>query len=149
MRFVTWAIGTALVVTCANSSRSEEMQFANKNWADNGEAVGISGTMKGDGVAYKNNTYAIWCRNDRKECVVSSIDQVGDHVMGRMEYPYSIPILRWDANEVVAEDEPSSCFRMTLTILRNSRTATWVLEGINQGKTGCDKDRWVHRWSIE
>jgi hypothetical protein len=116
-----------------------------------GLSVGISGTMKGDGVIYKNNTHAIWCIKDRQECLVSSIQQIGDNLMGRLDYPYSVPIVRWNDHEVVAATEVSdwTCVRTTITIMRNSQTATWVDERVNAGKGTCSNDKWVHRWSIE
>jgi hypothetical protein len=150
---VRLALGVFMLsVMGVHASWSAEIRFDGKNYADvMGLSVGISGTMKGDGVIYKNNTYAIWCIKDRKECLVSSIEQIGDNLMGRLQYPYSVPIIRWNDYEIVASNELTdwSCLKMTITIMRSSKTATWVEEGVHLGKEGCAKDKWVHRWSIE
>jgi len=133
-----------------NVAWSAEIQFNRKNYADNADlAVGISGTLKGKDVG--NNTYAIWCMKVRNECLVTSIEQIGDNHMGRLQYPYSVPIVRWSDNEIVAVSEVDSwtCERTMITILRNSQTAAWVEERVNAGKGTCSNDKWVHRWSIE
>ena len=135
-----------------DASWSAQIRFDEKNYADQMDlSVGISGTMRGEGVIYKNNSYAIWCIKDRRECLVTSIEQIGDNLMGRLEYPYSVPIIRWTDHEVVAETEVNTwtCVKTSITILRNSQTATWVEERVNAGKGTCSNDKWVHRWSIE
>jgi hypothetical protein len=134
-----------------DTSWGGEIKFDGKNYVDNGLAVGISGTMKGDGIIYKNNSYAIWCIDDHKECLVTSIEQIGENLMGRLEYPYSVPIIRWSEHEVVAATEVNTwtCVRITITIMRNSKTATWIEERVNAGKGTCSNDKMVHRWLIE
>jgi hypothetical protein len=134
-----------------DTSWSAEIQFDGKNYVDNGAAVGISGTMKGNGILYKRNTYAIWCNKERAECLVTSIEQIGENLMGRLEYPYGVPIIRWGEYEVVAATEVNTwtCVRITITIMRNSKTATWIEERVNAGKGTCSNDKMVHRWSIE
>ena len=150
---VRLALGVFMLsVMGVHASWSAEIRFDGKNYADvMGLSVGISGTMKGEGVIYKNNTYAIWCIKDRRECLVSSIEQIGDNLMGRLDYPYSVPIIRWNDYEVAAATEVNTwtCVRTTITIMRNSQTATWVEERVNAGKGTCSNDKWVHRWSIE
>lgn len=86
-----------------------------------------------------------------RECTVTSIEQIGDNLMGRLEYPYDVPVILWSKNQVIASNEvlPWTCVKITITILRSSQTATWVDEGTNVGKQGCGKDRWVHRRSID
>jgi hypothetical protein len=153
MRVKFVALGIFMLrMMSAHTSWSAEIKFDGKNYADQmGLSVGISGTMKGEGVIYKNNTYAIWCIKDRRECLVSSIEQIGDNLMGRLDYPYSVPIIRWNDYEVAAATEVNTwtCVRTTITIMRNSQTATWVEERVNAGKGTCSNDKWVHRWSIE
>jgi hypothetical protein len=129
----------------------QEVKFDEKNFQDNGVGVGISGTMTGNGVPYKNNTYAIWCNKFRKECLVSSIADLGNGVMGRLDYPYALPIVSWKEYEVIAADEPSDlhCLRTVITISRASHTASFVEEWINQGKGSCENKPWIHRWAIE
>jgi hypothetical protein len=152
MRWIILAVAVMASATFVNNSLGAEMIFADKHFVDTPGAVGISGTMKGNFVPYKNNTYSIWCMKDREECLIASIDQLNDHLMGRMGYPYALPIIRWDEYQVVAAEEPSvsSCQRTTITIMRSSQTATWVTEGINRKKPQCEKDTLtILKWSIE
>ena len=131
----------ALAFMGVEKSWSSDIRFN-----DNSVVVGIAGTMKGYDIA-PTNSYAIWCMQERKECLVSSLDQIGDKV----NYPYSVPIVRWSNTEIVAASEVNSwtCVRTLITILRNSQTATWVEERVNAGKGTCSNDKMVHRWSIE
>ena len=74
------------------TSRDNDIVFAPKNFADNGQSVGSSGTLTGDGVAYKNNTTVVYCEKDRKECFSYSIEQIGHNQIGRLDYPGTYPI---------------------------------------------------------
>lgn len=98
--------------------------------------VGASGTMTGAGIAYPNNTYAIHCVKDRKECWIASIEQIGPNQIGRLSGPYAYPITRWDAREIVAQDE-SLCMRTTLNLLFASQAVVMVEEPINQTSAQC------------
>jgi len=81
------AIALFFIMISSSNGWGEEIRFDSKNYSDNADlAVGISGTMKGDGVIYKNNTYAIWCMKERRECLVSSIAQIAPNLMGRLDY---------------------------------------------------------------
>jgi hypothetical protein len=69
-------------------------------------------------LAYKNNTYAIACYRDREECFVTYIEQIGEKQIGRIEYPYVYPVIKWDADENVAAEELTmlGCSKTTVTI---------------------------------
>jgi hypothetical protein len=71
----------ATAITSVAAALSADMEFDSKNFLDNGEAVGIAGTMKGEGLIYKNNTYAIRCMQSNRQCTVTSIEQIGDNIM--------------------------------------------------------------------
>ncbi|MDB5608696.1 MAG: hypothetical protein JWP25_5596 [Bradyrhizobium sp.] len=154
--FIALAMALGSVISCVNSARCADgdIIFDSKNFADNGLAVGITGTLTGDGVLFKNNTYSIWCIKDREECLIATIAQMsggGNHI-GRLDYPYSMPITKWTVSEVVASDDPSewSCFKTTITIERKSETALWVQEPINQAKPACLKsDTKIHKLTIK
>lgn len=154
--FMASAMALGSVMLFVNSARCAEgdIIFDSKSFADNGLAVGISGTLTGDGVLFKNNTYSIWCIKDRRECLIATIAQMsgsGNHI-GRLDYPYTMPITKWTASEVVAADDPSdwSCFKTTITIERKSETALWVQEPINQANPACLKsDTKIHKLTIK
>jgi hypothetical protein len=152
VRFVAVVLAIfTTAMTSVTTARSADIRFDGKNFLDNGEVVGIAGTMKGEGAIYKNNTYAIRCMQSSRQCIVTSIEQIGDNLMGRLQYPYDVPVIVWSKDEVIASSEvlPWTCMKTTITILRSSQTATWVDEGTNVGKQGCGKDKWVHRSSID
>jgi hypothetical protein len=144
-------LAIAFFVVSSPACWGNEIKFDGKHYSDGDEAVGISGTMKGDGVTYKNNTYAIWCMKERRECLVSSIAQIGPNLMGRLDYPFIVPIARWTDSEIFATEHASewACFSISIAIQRKSKMAYWLEESTNQGKGTCDSKRWSHRWSIE
>ncbi|MGA8171116.1 MAG: hypothetical protein WB816_09870 [Methylocystis sp.] len=59
------ALVAAFSIDTARGS-DDNIMFDNKHFHDFGSSVGISGTLTGDGLAYKNNTYSILCVKDRQ-----------------------------------------------------------------------------------
>jgi len=56
VRFIVAAllIVFTTAITSVTAAWSADIEFDGKNFLDNGEVVGIAGTMKGEGVIYKN-----------------------------------------------------------------------------------------------
>ena len=136
---------------------NDQIIFSAKNFADP-EQVGIygfvtmSGTLTGDGLAYPNNTYNIGCVRDQQICAVSSIEQIGPKQIGRMEGPKWFPIVKWNALEIVATDEPGTfgCIKITITIDRKQQTLLWSEEPANQNLANCkETDTNIHKYTIE
>ena len=125
----------------------EDITFAPKNWWDTGESVGISGTLTGDDIAYRNNTYAIACYNQLGSCFATSVEQIGPKQIGRMDYPYRLAIIQWTPYEVVARDE-ASCVTITVTLSRKSQTALWVEQPTDKQQPFCNPTK-IHNWTIE
>lgn len=138
-------------------SGSEDIIFGSKVFYDGGETVYITGTITGDGLAYKNNTVMITCYRDRKECLFHSVDQIGPHQIGRLDLPSVYPIAKWDASEIMATDSypihssyPVHCRKVTISIERKSENAIRVEEPINQTRAACkDADTKLYKWTIE
>jgi hypothetical protein len=87
-----------------HSGEEHEIMLSDKSYADRGPdavQVGISGTLTGEGVAYKNNTYNILCEKERRVCDVASFEQIGPNQMGSLDYVGSYSITKWNAYEVV------------------------------------------------
>lgn len=135
----------------------DQLIFAAKSFYDSKQTVrdgyvAISGTLTGEGLGYPNNTYSIACFQDRKECVLSYVEQIGHYQIGHMEAPTVYPIEKWDAYEIVAADEPGPrrCTKVTITIERRQGTLLWVQEPINQTIPACkDSDTKIYKWTIE
>lgn len=154
MRRIILVMGTISAAVCVNNAwaSDDDIIFDNKHFHDLGDSIGISGTLTGDGLAYKNNTYSIFCVKDRQECFIASIEQIGERLVGRLDYAYSIPITKWNADEVVATQEASdlSCWKTTITLTRKTQTALWVEEPINRSLAQCQKlDGKVKYYTIE
>jgi hypothetical protein len=151
MRMIVLCAALVLLAHPA-AAADDDIVFAPKNFADLGEFVGISGTLTGADIAYKNNTYAIACIKNRKECLVTSIEQIGHNQIGRLQYPYSYPVVSWTAAQVVASEESSTfgCYRVIITITRKTESALWVEEPVNQSTPQCEKsDGRVRKYTVD
>jgi hypothetical protein len=127
---------------------------ANSNLNLGNGIVSISGTLTGDGVAYKNNSYSVTCYEDRRECLVYSVDQIYSNQVGFLETPTFYPITKWTLDEIVASEDVvplvPKCTRITISIERKTEEAIWVEEPINQASVACkDADTQVHKYTIE
>lgn len=151
--FYLW-LGLCLFPAAAHSydSGEEHVKFAPKNFYNSEGSVGISGTLTGPDLGFKVNSYAITCIKEFNHCVVASAEAIGDNHIGRLDYPYLVPIIKWSDYEVVAQEEMPlfACYRLTFTITRKQQTALWVQEPVNQTKPDCAKsDGKYRKYTIE
>jgi hypothetical protein len=125
--------------------------FAQKSYYETPALVTVSGTLKGDGMAYPNNTYSIACFQDRKECWLTSVEAIGGQQVGRMDAPYEYEIRKWSPSEVVAGDDGTfGCFKTTITIERRSQQVLWVEEPVNQTQVMCAKsENKIKKYTLE
>ena len=136
---------------------ADDILFAPKAFSDFFGQVYIAGTLTGEGVAYKNNTRAITCFKDLKHCLVTSIDQIGPNLIGRMDAPPSYPVITWDDTQVIASSGwpifssgMTHCRKTTIVIRRKFEAADWIEEPINRSLPACkDADRRTYTWTIE
>jgi hypothetical protein len=153
MRRLLMVMGVLTVCVGDCWGADDDITFAPKNFFELGDdSVGISGTLTGDDLAYKNNTRSVLCMKERKECYVSSIEQIGDHQIGRLDYVSIYPITKWSTYEVTAAEELSDfgCSRTTITITRKSQSALWLEEPVNQARPHCLKSYGkVRKFTIE
>ncbi len=152
MRIFVFSAALALTNVQLAAAADNEIVFAAKIFSDLGEYVGVSGTLSGTDVAYKNNTYAIACIKDRQECLVTYIEQIGPNQLGRLDYPVVYPIVNWTPTHVVASEALTSfgCARVTITIDRKTEPAMWVDEPVNQSTSKCEKsDGRVRTYTVE
>lgn len=155
-------IAALLLVSCKGQQTEQDADpivFAPKSFHD-GERTGpthglvyVAGTLTGPDIGYENNSTAITCYKDRMECLVYQVRQIGKNQIGRLDWPNSYPITKWAPEEVVASsgtDDAVNCNRTTISILRSTETALWVIEPINQSQAQCkDSNTKVIKWTIE
>jgi hypothetical protein len=140
----------------AVADQNDQIIFAGKAFYNSEAVVTMTGTLTGPHLAYPNNTYNITCYRDRKECVVSSIEQIGHNQISTMYAPLTYPIVKWSTDEIIAKDETgplpklTGCLRTTITIERQEKSALWVEEPINQTDPFCkNADTNVNKYTIE
>ena len=158
MRWI--AVGTVMLAAafCEHSWGADDddlVVFAPKLFTDlpaHGSVV-ISGTLTGEGIAYKNNTVSISCYKTRRECYIAYIQQIAHNQMGQMQKVEFFRITKWSDDEVVAMQNVTQldCVRATIVIDRKSKTALYVREPVNQTRSPCV--RWpapkLYKWTIE
>jgi hypothetical protein len=140
-----------------DDTSDQDIIFGKKTFVDNPEILGgyvsISGTLTGDGIAYKNNTVNISCYRDRMECWASKIDQIGFNQVGDLRPPNVFLIRIWNADEVAA-DNGLNCPRLSITLDRKAKTAIWVqgVSSVNNDRedNSCTyPDKRTYEWTIE
>jgi hypothetical protein len=152
---VVGALGAFAFVTYRDINRkkaTDNIIFPMKVFSDQDATVVISGTLTGKELAYPNNSYLIICTKDEQQCLTTYVQQIGHNQMGRIEIPNSIPIRKWDAKEIVAADEvfDFTCSKTTITLSRQTQTALWVEEPVNQTRPACSRaDTEIHKYTIE
>jgi hypothetical protein len=115
--------------------------FDDKRYQDGENLVYVAGSRTGQGVSYPDNTMAIVCWRAKMQCWMASVEGISKDScqIGRMEWPTSLPIIRWSDREIVAaEPEPSvACSKLTVVIDRGLHTTLLINEPINIKSSSC------------
>jgi len=152
------SLSFAIMFTALGCTRQEgQIVFAPKAFYDSAQTTGegqvyVAGTLTGDGVAYKNNTVAVTCYQDRMECLTSSVEQIGSNQVGRLDSPVTYSVIKWAPDEIVAGDsgDAPDCRKVTINIVRKTASVVWVEEPVNQSRANCkDADTRLLKWTIE
>lgn len=88
-------VATMLISSAVMAADDDDLIFAPKSFYDSGKigadgGVHVSGTLTGPDLGYKNNTYSISCFKERRECLYTSIEQIGPKQLG--SGPIKIPL---------------------------------------------------------
>ena len=92
--------------------------------------------MTGPEIAYPNNTMGLTCYRDRNYCSNMFVHATGTNHIARMDPPNEYDIVKWDDEEIIAEDQ-STCQKITIRIACKARQVAWVEEPINQTEPSC------------
>jgi hypothetical protein len=124
------SVAQGQVTVYAPSTPSEKITFDSKRYFDHGASVYVAGTLTGERVPYPNNSISITCYEDRRECLVVQVEQIGKNLIGRITSPEEYPIVRWNEREIVATDDDTSasprCRIVIISIERKTHVATWI-----------------------
>jgi hypothetical protein len=134
----------------------ENIVFAQKaffNGLQSGpQIVYAAGSLTGPHVGYKNNYTAITCYQDRMECVMTTVDQIGENQIGRVGLPDFMDVTKWDKDVIVAGEQTdiAGCRHLTITILRPAETAYGNEEPTKSSNPECKKEsQEIVKWTIE
>jgi hypothetical protein len=144
---VAWLASEKMRNSSALPASDEDIVFSRKLFQSTKAYVYVVGTLAGDWIAYKNNTYSILCLP--QECIVANTEQIGPRQVSRIDGPVVYPVVRWTDDEVVASDD-SLCAKITITIDRRTETLLWVETPINQTEIACkNADNTVRKATME
>jgi hypothetical protein len=144
---LAWSLASQFVPTEANPPYDQDIVFPIKTFLSTDAFVAAKGTLTGDWLAYKNNTFSILCLPE--ECIVADVAQIGPKLISSINGPVTYPVIRWNKDEVVAQDD-ALCTRITITFDRKSQTVLWVETPINQTEIACkNADDTVRKATIE
>jgi hypothetical protein len=108
---------------------------------DGREDVYITGSLIGDDVGYRVNTWNIRCAKTDMTCRVADVEEIGRRQLGEINVA-DWPVVNWTPSMIVAQDgENSKCARSTITINRQTKTVRYVSEPTNSESDFCTKGR--------
>lgn len=107
------------------------------------EDVYITGTLIGDDVGYRVNTWNVRCSKTENSCQVADVKEIGRRQLGEITVA-DWPVISWTPTTIVAQDAVlpgASCARNTITINRQTKVVRYMSEPINSDSDFCTKGR--------
>jgi hypothetical protein len=137
---------TSLLAGCDDSTKDQPWALPEFQYYDAGGFLSITGSLIGDDVGYKNNTWKIICVDGEKTCTVASVEEIGRNQLGEID------VGRWDVTNYNAQtitldyNDPSSCGHPMIVINRVARRVSYTSSPMNQDKDWCKKyNKFVHQ----
>jgi hypothetical protein len=125
---VVAAIGLTLWVTHEPGRRDERWALPTFQYLElnDGDYVAITGTLLGDDLAYKMNTYNVRCIRSDAECRIADVEEIGYRQLGEISID-EWPVTSWTDTTIVAQSaDTTSCNRVVLTINRVAKQITYT-----------------------
>jgi hypothetical protein len=131
---VLWPIAPRFENRTNVQAVDQDIIFANKEFQSTERYVYVIGTLSGDWIGYKNNTYSILCTEP--ECIVAYVELIGPKQIGQIWGPTVYPVVKWSDDEIIASDD-GPCSKITWTIERSLQEVLYVETPINQTAISC------------
>jgi hypothetical protein len=149
IKFVIATIFLVMLVTGTRGSDNDFI-FERQPFSDSATSVVLHGNLKGADVPFKNNSYLVWCLKDQGNCLVASVQQIDERLVGGID-AYYLPVTEWGLESIVAADAGLGCWKTTITISRKTKKALWIEEPVNRSKDFCKegKENSVKKWTID
>jgi hypothetical protein len=145
---VVWLIAPQMLRAERQAPFDQDIAFPIKTFAAAKAWVAAKGTLTGDWIAYKNNTYSILCVPE--ECIVADVEQIGPKQISSIDGPVAYPMKRWTEDEEVVAEDDALCSRTTITLDRKTESVLWVETPINQTMLSCkDADNNIRKATLE
>jgi hypothetical protein len=145
---IVWLVAPRFLLASEQMRADEDIIFPTKVFLGTKAYVAAKGTLSTDWMAYKNNTYSIFCVPD--ECIVASVSQIGPKQVGNIDGPTTYSIKRWTEDDEVIAEGDALCTHITITLDRPTQTVLWVETPINQTTIACKRaDSNTHKATLE
>lgn len=140
-------LGAALLAACSASQKNSlSSQEQYEPWAlpsyefqDSGQFISVTGTLKGEGVGYRVNTWKIHCFAGQESCQVASVEEIGPEQLGDIHIEY-MKISSWNDKTITLDsDDLSSCGHQILVLNRVAKVVTFTSSAQNFDKDYCRK----------
>jgi hypothetical protein len=155
-KLLTIVATACLLGGCDDSNKDQAWALPRFQYYDNGSFLSITGSLIGDHVGYKYNTWKIICVDGDDICTVADVEEIGHNQLGEIEVGkwevtnYNAQTITLDAND------PTSCGRPIIVINRLAKTVNYTNSPQNQDKEYCKnfnefagrKSQQTYTWQI-
>lgn len=153
---VSLSLALSIALAACSKAPPDDRPWSLPSWdfQDNRSlgVVSVTGTLKGDQVGYKVNTWDIRCMQAEKTCHVANVSEIGRDQLGAIT-AFDWPILTWTEQVIVATDstlDTGECSQATITINRVARTVNYDSKPLHPEKDYCKRFSMPqeYHWSI-
>jgi hypothetical protein len=101
--------------------------------------LSITGTLMGDDVGYKNNTWKIICVYGEETCTVAEVEEIGRDQLGEIDIG-KWEVTNYNAQSITLDNQdPTACGHPIIIINRVAKTVNYTNSPQNQDKEWCKK----------
>ena len=138
--------GISLLTGCDGIRKDQPWALPNFQYYDNGSFLSITGSLIGDNVGYKNNTWKITCVDGEETCTVADVEEIGRNHLGEINVS-KWEVTNYNAQTITLDDgDATSCGHPIIVINRVAKTVNYTNSPQNQDKSWCkDYNKFVHQ----
>lgn len=157
LRWIGMLVATSILCGCQKSSDIDDRPWAlptyQFNDIMNGDYVAVTGTLIGNDVGYKQNTFSIRCVKGESVCRVADVEEIGKDQLGEINVT-DWDVVTWTDTTIVIQDvgadDQTKCAQNSITLNRVGKTVSYDSIAKNSDKEWCKKLHRPddHHWSI-
>ena len=144
--FISSIATVCLLAGCNDASKDQAWALPQFQYYESRGFLSITGSLIGDDVGYKNNTWKIICVDGEETCTVADVEEIGRNQLGEINVG-KWEVTNYNAQTITLDDnDPTSCGHSIIIINRVAKTANYTNSPQNQDKDYCKKfNKFVRR----